>query len=284
MSVVRIALAQAAPVLGDKGANLAKAERFMQQAAQRGAHAIVFPEMFLTGYMVEERAGELAEPLDGPSVRQLAAWAARHGLLAVCGFPERAPDGSVYNAACVIDRDGRVLGSYRKCHMFGGEEAYFRPGDALPVFATSLGTVGVMICYDLEFPEVARCLALQGAVLLLVATANMHPYEDYQRVYVRARAMENGCFVAVANQVGADHRYRYFGESAVAAPSGRVVAVGGGEEALVVGDADMAEVPPRDPWLRYLERRRPELYGALAGGSGCAAAAGSGAAGAAGAP
>lgn len=259
-----LALAQAEAVRYDKDANLAKAERLMGRAAERGAKAILFPEMFLTGYTVWERVAELAEPLDGPSIRRLAGLAGRFGMHVVCGFPEERPEPGAgpYNSACVIGADGSILGAYRKTHLFDREPRYFSPGEELLVFDTSVGPVGVAICYDLEFPEVARLLALRGARLILNPTANMDPYAEYQEVYLRARAMENGVYVATANTVGEDGTYRYFGESAAVDPRGRVLCRGGSGEELLLAEIDLG-ARPADENLEYLGRRRPDLYGML---------------------
>ncbi len=261
---MKIALVQAAPVRFDKAANLERARRAAAEAAARGARLVLFPEMFLTGYMVWDRVGELAEPLDGPSIRALADLARAHGTVIVCGFPEDAGRARPFNSACVIDADGTVVGAHRKAHLFAAEPEAFLAGEEVRAFDTAVGRLGVMICYDLEFPETARLLALDGAQIILVPTANMEPYARHQAVYLAARAMENGVYLACANQVGRDEVYRYFGESAVVDPDGNVLARAGAEEELVLAEIDLSAVPPADPNLRYLAHRRPELYAPLA--------------------
>lgn len=262
----KLAMAQAEAVRYDKDANLARAEELMARALSHGAQAILFPEMFLTGYTVWDRVAELAESLDGPSVRRLAELARRFRLAVVCGFPERRPGLHPYNSACIIEPDGALVGSYRKTHLFDREPEFFSPGETLPVFNTAFGPAGVAICYDLEFPEVSRALALQGARILLNPTANMQPYAEYQAVYLRARAMENGIHVAAANTVGDDGTYRYFGESAAVDPHGRVLCRAGSGEELLVAEIDL-ESGPTNQSLEYLRRRRPDLYRMLAGGA-----------------
>jgi 5-aminopentanamidase len=259
-----VALGQSESVRYDKTANLAKAEQMMAEAASAGAQAIVFPEMFLTGYTVWDRVAELAEAAEGPSVRAMADLARRHELLTAFGFPETAVDGPPYNAVCLIDADGTVLGTYRKTHLFAEEPMAFAAGDKLRVFDTSLGRIGLQICYDFEFPEAARLLTLRGAQVLLVASANMEPYATYQGVYARARAMENGVYVAIANHVGDDGTFRYFGETTVVDPGGRVLCLGGPKEELLFAEVDLSRVPPKDVNLHYVGRRRPDLYGEIA--------------------
>jgi 5-aminopentanamidase len=261
---IRLALAQVPSVYYEKAPNLERAERAMREAAGRGAGAIVFPEMFLTGYFVWDRVAELAEPLDGESIQRLQRFSIEHRLLTVCGFPELGEDGAVHNTACVIDRDGRLLGGYRKTHLFAEEPGVFSAGDRFEVFETSMAPIGVLICYDVEFPESVRALALGGARVVLVSTANMEPYQASQEVYLRSRALENGIFVAAANTIGEDERYRYFGQSAVADPGGRIIARAGEEEEIVIADLDLAEATEAQRSSPYLDRRRPSLYASLA--------------------
>jgi 5-aminopentanamidase len=261
---IRLALAQVRSVYYEKAPNLERAERAMREAAAGGADAIVFPEMFLTGYFVWDRVTELAEPLDGASIQRLQRLSAEHRLLTVCGFPELGADGAVHNTACVIDGDGRLLGGYRKTHLFAEEPEVFSAGERFEVFDTSMAPIGVLICYDVEFPETVRALALGGARVVLVSTANMEPYQESQEVYLRSRALENGVFVAAANTIGEDERYRYFGQSAVADPGGRIIARAGDDEEIVIADLDLAETTEAQRSSPYLDRRRPSLYATLA--------------------
>jgi 5-aminopentanamidase len=262
--IIRLALAQVPSAYYDKEANLERAERAMRNASREGAAAILFPEMFLTGYLVWDRIAELAEPLEGPSISRLRELAAKFRILTICGFPETDVDGALYNSACVIERDGRLLGAYRKTHLFADEPRAISAGNQLPVFETVLGPTGILICYDVEFPEAARALSLGGAHVVLVPTANMEPYELSQDVYLRSRALENGIFVATTNTVGADEMYRYFGKSAVADPKGNVVARAGDDQEIVVADLDLSMSAEAQLGSPYLDRRRPSLYAALA--------------------
>jgi len=263
---VRLALAQTEPVRYDKAANLRRAETLMAEARKQGANAIVFPELFLTGYMVWDRLGELAETAPGPLIGRLAQMAKAYGLLSIVGFPERG-DGLIYNSACVIESDGALLGVYRKTHLFADEPAAFAPGSSLATFDSSIGRIGILICYDVEFPECARTLALGGAQLILVPTANMEPFAVDQDLYARTRARENGLFVAIVNAVGADERYRYFGRSTVTGPAGEVLGLAAAAEQLLVVDIDPAAVQASQQSSPYLSRRRPELYGTFGAGA-----------------
>jgi 5-aminopentanamidase len=228
----------------------------------------VFPELFLTGYGFWDTLHDLAEEAHGPAIEQLMGLARRHRLVTVCGFPERLDEGRVANSACVIDSDGTLVGVHRKVHLFRDEAELFTAGDALAPFETSLGRIGVLICYDLEFAEAARVLALRGARILFVPTASMEPYRDYQRTYAKARAMENGVYVALVNNIGEDGRYTYFGDSLIVDPEGRVLAEAASTDALLVAEVEPALVARVQERTNYLQRRRAELYGPLLPGGG----------------
>ena len=246
----------------DKEGNLRRALLAMEDARAKGASLILFPEMYLTGYLIRYRLAELAEPLEGPSVAALRARATELGLAVVLGLPLADPEGGKpANALLFIDRDGSVPGVARKTHMFGGEEKMFAPGGELRAFDTSLGRVGLMVCYDGEFPETARTLALDGAELLCMCAANMTPYEDYHPVYMRARAMENTVHTLYCNYVGDERRFHYCGQSCAYDPAGRILAESGTDEETVLTvtvDPARREAVLRD--LNYLACRRPELY------------------------
>ena len=204
------------PVPGpyDKAGNLNRALAWMDEAADHGASLLVLPEMFLTGYLIRDRLAELTEPLEGPSLGVLREKAKALSLAVVIGLPILDPDaGRPWNAIVMIDRDGSIVHMAPKTHMFGGEEKMFTRGDELKAFDTSFGPMGILVCYDGEFPETARTLALDGAKLLVMCAANMTPYEDYHPVYMRARAMENCAYTLYCNYVGEDKRFRYCGQS-----------------------------------------------------------------------
>jgi predicted amidohydrolase len=246
----------------DKATNLRRAETLMAEARAKGAGAIVFPELFLTGYQVWDRLGDLAETAAGPSISRLAQMANAYGLLSIVGFPE-LDNGLIYNSACVIESDGGLLGVYRKTHLFADEPVAFTPGDSFVTFDSSIGRIGILICYDIEFPECVRTLALAGAQLILVPTANMEPFTIDQDLYARARGRENGVFIAIVNAVGADERHCYFGRSTAAGPMGEVLCRAESAEQLLIVEIDPAAVQAAQQSSPYLRRRRPEIYGAL---------------------
>ncbi len=247
----------------DKQGNLARAFRAMEEARANGASLILFPEMFLTGYMIRDKLAELAETLDsGPAVSALRAKAKALDLAVVVGLPLLDREGGKpHNTVIFIDRDGSVPGVAHKTHMFGGEEKMFDPGDQLRAFDTSFGRVGILVCYDGEFPETARTLALDGAELLCMCAANMSPFEDYHAVYARARAMENMVHTLYCNYVGDERRFHYCGQSCAYDPLGKPLAEADTQEETtlyVTVDPSKKEGPLRD--LNYFQNRRKALY------------------------
>jgi predicted amidohydrolase len=233
------------------------------QARAAGADVLITPEMALTGYHCDpEWLRAVAQPADGPWSRAVGDIARRHGLALVYGYPEAAPDGQrPYNAAQAVGPDGTTLANYRKTHLFGVvDEARFTPGSQPPATFVYRGwRLGLLICYDVEFPEAVRLLALQGADAVLVPTANMPAFDEVQQLLVPARACENHLYVAYANACGVEAGLAYGGLSTVAGPRGKVLArAGRGDELLV------ASLPLRSPAeAAQLTARRPALYTAL---------------------
>ncbi len=197
---VNVALAQVAPVTNDKRANIAKFVDYMDRAAREGAQLVVFPELALTGYGCSDCFFEVAEPVPGPSTERLAEEARKRHLHLIWGMPERGLPGVVYNSAVLVGPEGHV-GTWRK-HTLPGhatdlagpgafpDRRFFRVGNRSPVFDTPIGRIGMMVCYDVFFPEISRLLVLKGADLL-VGISGSPAFE--QRIFEplgKARAME----------------------------------------------------------------------------------------------
>lgn len=271
---VRLGAVAAEPVRCDKEGNAALAERLVGACAAERAELVVLPEGFLEGYVVNEegmtreRFIELAEPMDGPYVARFRALARRHGVWLLACFAERGEVRSVrndaasgpeverkeplvYNTALLIGSDGGVVGKYRKTHVqSGGDWKFYAPGESLPVFETPWGKVGVMICYDRQFPEVPRTLMRRGARLVLNPSWGM--FGELNETMMRTRAYENGVFIVFAHVKGA----------LVFGPRGDVVArSASGEETLVcevnLGETEAVRDRPRGHLTDHL---RPELY------------------------
>jgi len=256
MAHIRIGAVAVAPARGDKAANLALAERTVAACAAQGAELAVLPEGFLEGYVVNEmemtraRFLALAEPLDGPSVGRCRALARRLGLWLLACFAEREGERA-YNTALLITAAGEVAGRYRKTHVqSGGDWKFYAPGDSLPVFRTPWGLVGVMICYDRQFPEVPRALMRQGARLILNPSWGM--FGELNEVMMRTRAYENGVWIVFAHVQG----------TLVLSPRGELAARSAPGQETLVYEIDLAEAEAvrRRPRGHLTDHLRPELY------------------------
>ncbi|MEU5313704.1 carbon-nitrogen hydrolase family protein [Streptomyces sp. NPDC021562] len=262
---MRTALLQSSGRPGSTVENLKVLDEAAARAAAAGAALLVTPEMFLTGYAIGDGIGRLAEPADGDSADTIAELAHRHGLAIAYGYPERAGAG-VHNSVQLISADGTRLANYRKTHLFGCfERDHFTPGEQ-PVVQVELGgmNVGLMICYDVEFPELVRAHALAGTDLLLVPTANMHPFQFVAESLVPVRAWESQMYVAYVNRVGSEGEFEFVGLSTLAGPDGIARARAGRGTELLLAEADPAFLAASREANPYLKDRRPGLYGSLA--------------------
>jgi predicted amidohydrolase len=261
MDQFRIALAQLEPALFDKTKNLAKAEEAIRLAVDHGAAAILFPELFLTGYSLGERAVEMAESRDGASIKRVAELAGLYQIAILMGYAELSENGrQAYDAVVITNAQGQLSGIYRKMHLFHAETGWFLPGDQPLVIDFGLGPAGLLICYDLEFPEAARQLALRGARWIATCTGNMVPNQHLQEIFLQARAAENHVWVAVANRVGCEGTLDFFGGSGVADPLGELTARAGAGETILFADIDLGRAEQARLNADYLADRRPEIY------------------------
>ena len=271
MEGLGIAIAQVGAQVGNVDANLAQARRYASRAAARGADLIVFPECFIQGYSLRPDVLALAEPVDGPAARALGIVAAETGVAIVVGMLERAPQrsGLPYNAALIIGRDGVLAGVYRKTHLYDAEREAFTPGATYPVVEVRLRDdraplrLGACICADIEYPEVARLLALGGAQLIAVPSADMDPFRAQQAANLMSRAIENNLHVALANTVDRRREVTFFGGSGVAAPDGGLVSAGYLRPRLVVATLRDRAVEASGGAGGYLRQRRVETYSGL---------------------
>ncbi|MDX3754890.1 carbon-nitrogen hydrolase family protein [Streptomyces sp. AK02-04a] len=261
---MRTALLQSSGRPGSVVENLKVLDEAAGRAAAAGAGLVAAPEMFLTGYAIGDGIARLAEPADGDSADAVAEIATRHGVAVVYGYPEREGE-TVYNSAQLISADGTRLANYRKTHLFGCfERDHFTPGEQPVVQADLNGLrVGLMICYDVEFPENVRAHALVGTDLLVVPTAQMHPFQFVAESVVPVRAFENQMYVAYVNRVGPEGEFEFVGLSTLAGPDGIARTRAGRGEELVLADADPDFLAASREANPYLKDRRPGLYGSL---------------------
>ena len=268
---VRVACHQLAPILGDVDGNRERALDAIDAAAAAAAQVVVLPELVSTGYVFEdaEEARGLAEPAGGPT---LAGWAERartHGLVLVGGFAEQGGDGRLYNSAALVDARG-LRAVYRKAHLWDREPLVFTSGDAPPpVVDTPHGRIGMMVCYDLEFPEWVRSVALRDAELLCVPTnwpreacpAGEKPMEVLRTMVAAAT---NRMAIAVCDRCGSERGTDWVAGTAIAGADGWLLAgpPATPEPALVLADVDLAASRDKalGPRNDVLADRRPELY------------------------
>jgi predicted amidohydrolase len=271
--MTRIAVQQLAPVLGDLDANARLSLAALEEAAAAGAELVVLPELVTSGYLFAdaEEASAAAIPAGGDVLRAWAEVAARAGMVVVGGFCEAGEDGNTYNSAVVLDGDGTQRAVYRKLHLWDSEKRLFTPGaDAPPVVDTQVGRIAVAICYDLEFPELTRGVALAGAQLLAVPTNwPLVPRPDGERppeaVVAMATARVNRMAIACADRLGTERGLQWTGGSSIVGADGWVAAETR-EIGMVVADVDLDFA--LDKQLTELAHafgdRRPELYASVA--------------------
>jgi beta-ureidopropionase len=273
--IVRGALLQAT-YTGDQESMVRKHEEYARDAAKQGARIMCFQELFNGPYFCQEQNAkwyDLAEAIpDGPTVKRMQKLAKETGMVLVVPIYEREAAGVYYNTAAVIDADGAYLGKYRKTHIpqVGGfwEKFYFRPGNlGYPVFATSVGKVGVYICYDRHFPEGARMLGLNGAEMVFIPSATSRGLSQHLwRIEQTSHAIANGYFVGTINRVGIEKDLGsndYYGQSYFCTPRGELVGEPGDahKEELILRDLDLDLIREvRNAWQFYRDRR-PDAYG-----------------------
>jgi len=261
---MKISCMQVPPAGQDVPGALSRLEAQARATRAEGCTVLVTPEMYLSGYNIgAEAVATLAEPKDGAMAKAVALIAKREGIAILFGFPERSSEGrSVYNSVQLVDAAGQARCTYRKTHLFGEVDAsQFRAGDRLsPIVELDGWRVAVAICFDIEFPELARAHALAGAEVLLVPTANMFPYLSVPRRLVPARAEENGIFIVYANYTGQEGAFAYCGLSCICDPSGADLARAGETQTLIHATLDRARIAEARRGVNYLRERRPLLY------------------------
>jgi N-carbamoylputrescine amidase len=266
------------PVAKIKQAMTDKHVALISQAADKGAQVVCLQELFNGPYFCAEQQAkwyDLTERIpEGPTVRLMCELAKKHNLVLVVPLYEEDLPGLYYNAAAVIDADGRYLGKFRKMHLPHcapgfWEKFYFRPGNlGYPVFDTRVGKVGVYICYDRHFPEGARCLGLNGAEIVFNPSATVAGLSEYLwKLEQPAHAVANQYFIGAINRPGFEDPWRvgeFYGQSYFCDPRGQFLAVGKrDQDDIVIADLDLDLIREvRNVW-QFFRDRRPESYGAV---------------------
>jgi predicted amidohydrolase len=280
--VVRVALAQIRPETGNTEANIAKFVDYLDRAVEEGAQLVIFPELALTGYGCGDRFFEVAEEVPGPTTERLTQEAQKRAQHVLWGMPERGLPGIIYNSAVLVGPGG-YIGTWRK-HTLPGhatdttgpgafpDRRFFRAGSRSAVFTTAIGRIGMMVCYDIFFPEIARLLTLQGADLLVGISGSPSFERPIFESLVQARAMENAIWFAYCNMAGTEGGVDYWGGSRIIAPGDPATKVPGtplvcqapyGEEALVCATVDYELTSRFRPFFPVLRDLQGSMYGDL---------------------
>ncbi len=266
---VNIALAQMGCKVGDKKQNAKVIKKKVRQAKHKGADLVIFPELSLTGYTTRDITYELAEPIPGPSTYLLENVAKEEKAYLVFGMLERSDKAHavLYNTAVLLGPKG-FIGKYRKMHLpthsVFEEKRYFRLGYQAPVFETNIGRLGLIICYDVFFPEITRLLRLKGAQFIICISASPAIRRKFFEVLTVARAVENTAFLAYVNLVGIQDGLQFWGGSRLIAPNGSVITQAKyDEEDLVFGSIDYADLERVEAFVPTLRDLRPEFFDSL---------------------
>jgi len=265
----KVALAQIECKRADKTENLRRIEQTAVKARKQGAELIVFPELSLTGYVVRDEIYELAEPIPGPATETVEKIAQKTKTYIVFGMPElsRKAQATIHNTAVLVGPKG-LVGKYQKMylptHSTFEEKRYFRPGYQAATFDTRLGKIGLIICYDIFFPEVSRLTRLEGAQLIVCISASPATRRMYFETLTVARAIENTAFLAYVNLAGIEDGLQFWGGSRLIGPNGRILAKARyDEEDVVMGTIDYADIRAVETFVPTLRDLRPELFDKL---------------------
>jgi omega-amidase len=256
---VRIALAQIDVELGNIEANVEKAARFIEQAASQEADLILLPELWTTGYDLENSRFH-ADANSNAVLPELEQLARKHRIVVVGSLI--FDNGQLTNSATVIDSTGKLVGSYSKIHLFAPmeEHQFLTAGNQAPIFELPFSKIGVGICYDLRFPELFRKYALNDVLIVLVPAEWPASRIEHWRTLIRARAIENQYFVAACNRVGVSKEITFGGHSTVVDPHGSVLVEGDQMERLLIATLDLRQVDKSRGNIATLKDRRPDVY------------------------
>lgn len=268
MAQISISLAQMDIKKGNPRQNWGKIQQMSQQAKQQGGQLVIFPELCDSGYALKQ-AKELASALNGGLFAQLAALSKQLGIYITGSMLEKRGLG-VANCAPMVSPDRGVLGAYRKVHLFPlmQEDLYLSAGEGLLTLDNlPWGTTSLAICYDLRFPEMFRRYAMDGAKLIIIPCEWPSVRNEHFRALIRARAIENGLFIAAVNRVGVDvdeetgAETSFMGYSSIIDPFGNTVLEVGNVEGVFTATIDLDLVAKAQNAIPVLDNRRADLYG-----------------------
>jgi len=280
---MKVAICQITPKTNDKNSNKQKMKEFTLNAVKQGAKLVVFPELALTGYNCGDRFFDLAETIPGESTQFFASIAAEHKAYIIWGMPEKSIDGILYNAAAFVGPEG-YIGKWRK-HTLPGhatdeagpgafpDRRFFKAGEGLPLFHTPIGNIGILICYDIFYPELARALTLKGADILVGISGSPKFEKEIFEPIVKVRAMENTVWFVYTNLVGKEGDTEYWGGGCIIGPGEKETKVPGSPivckapyegESITIGEVDVKKNQEIRPYFPVLRDLTTKMYEQLA--------------------
>jgi predicted amidohydrolase len=261
MAKVTVSLAQMNITLGDVRKNVKMAEEMVVEAARRGSHLIVLPELWSTGYALEQ-AKELATELNVGVFAQISTWATQNKISIVGSLLEKR-GLQVTNSATFVAPNGRLMGVYRKIHLFKlmDEDRWLQPGAAPLLMELPWGMTGIAICYDLRFPELMRRYAVQGAKLMIIPAEWPIERVEHWRVLLQARAIENQAYIVATNSAGKTGDKTFGGHSMVIDPWGKVLVELGENPGIATIEMDIDYVDTVRSRIPIFDDRRTDVYG-----------------------
>lgn len=264
---VKITLAQMTSTLEDKEKNLQKMDKIITEAAKQESQLVIFPELILTGYSCGDRYYSLAESIPGNSVKKIESIANKNDIHVIFGMVEEDGEGIIYNTSVMVGPKG-YLGKYRKrylpTHLVFEEKKYFRQGYEAKMIDTEIGKIGLMICYDIYFPEIARQLTLMGSQLIVCISASPATRRGYFETFISSRAMENTIFLAYVNLVGTEDSLLFWGGSRIVGPDGTIIAKAKyDEEDLITATIDYSDLKASRIAAPVIRDLRPEIFNEL---------------------
>jgi omega-amidase len=262
-SLLNVSMLQMDIAIGEPDRNFQNLAAMLKNAmkAERKPDVIVFPEMWNTGYALEQ-IQQLADE-DGERTKQfISQFCQDHQVNIIAGSIAEKKGDEVQNTVYIFNRQGELTAHYTKIHLFRlmEEEKFLTSGDQIGLIKLDGITAGVMICYDIRFPELARILALDGAKILFVPAEWPHPRLHHWRTLLMARAIENQMFVVACNRVGISGTADFFGHSLIIDPWGEIIAEGGDQEEIITASIQLSDVDNVRSKIPVFEDRRPEVY------------------------
>jgi predicted amidohydrolase len=263
-SSYQIAVAQASFENGDISNNLSKMEKIANQCIKTfpNVRLLLFPELAVTGYFLSETIKQIAQEWDGFIFERMSRLAERLQLYIAYGYVEKDQTENIYNSLMLVSPKGKCVGNYRKIHVTPLEKSLFTPGSKPVIAETELGRIGLMLCWDLAFPELARHLAVKGAELLLVPCAWESPFHVPFQKFCMARAIDNTIYLAACNQIGACSQLHFFGLSSIYGPDGNQIASAKeNQEDVIIAEVDHSwREELKRTFYTMMDERRTDLY------------------------